>query len=357
MLRDHRRVRLELAAPTSRPGCWSSSSRSAPASTARSSAVSSCTAALMRSPPDAARAAGGRPPRAAPDRALHRRRASPCRVQAPARTTFGLAVAAPRRSRSRPGSQRERRARLAADARPDQLGRRRAARRAAPAIRSTSSRPRISSSSGAPLETTVRYWPLAGVVSGERAAVEHPVGGAAEQRGQLELEQQARSKSRWTLTIGESLERRLGLAEEPGGLGRRQRDDDRVARSSSSERSSTRCRASRRTRARRFERPAGRVAVHLAERRDREHEVARARLAEQRRPHGEGADVGARLVGRAGSAPAGRRRPRSGRSPLATGRAGAGAHRRSRRRRLCGSRRERASRARRRMRSRSGTCR
>ena len=52
--------------------------------------------------------------------------------------------------------------------------------------------PRISSSSGTPLETTVRYWPsVGGRVPGQRAAVEDPVGRATEQRGERRAQDRA----------------------------------------------------------------------------------------------------------------------------------------------------------------------
>src|SRR5207248_9156480 len=70
------------------------------------------------------------------------------------------------------------------------------------AMRSTSSRPRSSISSGAPLETTVRYWPRSGrrPVIAPRSKTQW----ASEQRrAASSCLRMRRSKSRWTLTIGD----------------------------------------------------------------------------------------------------------------------------------------------------------
>src|SRR5918996_1096780 len=126
----------------------------------------------------------------------------PVPVHAPARATFARPVSGPGRSAAVPG----RAANVAAGSRltRDQSSSARPSRRVtSPARSSTSPRPRTSSNSGAPLETTVRYWPRSGSwrVSRPRSNTQCaalPSNAARSQRSSR------RSKRRWALTIGES---------------------------------------------------------------------------------------------------------------------------------------------------------
>src|SRR5512133_632576 len=126
----------------------------------------------------------------------------PVAVHAPARVTFGRLVSGPGRCCSLPG----RTAIVAAGSRlmRDQSNSAAPSRPvSSEAIRSTSSRPRSSSSSGAPEETTVRYWPRSGgePVSAPRSKTQCaslPRSAASGEPSRI------RSNQRWTLTIGES---------------------------------------------------------------------------------------------------------------------------------------------------------
>src|SRR4051812_5182714 len=154
VLRDHRRVRLELADP---PAARVLELEQA-AGRALDRLVEPGLDALERdghaatSSPARTRArAAACPLRTAPSIVG----GQPVAVQAPARTTFGRPVSAPRRCASLPG----RTAIVACGSRLtlDHISSASPSRSVtAPAIRSTSSRPRRASSSGAPEETTVR---------------------------------------------------------------------------------------------------------------------------------------------------------------------------------------------------------
>ena len=188
-------VAFDSSSPTHQPpGCWSSSSRALPFSTAVSSLVSSSTAVM----PFSARAAAT-PLRTAASIVAGQSDAT----QAPARTTFGLEVRIVHRSLRVPG-------RAAKVARGSRLTRDQSNSAApsrsvsASAIRSTNPRPRTSSRSGTPLETTVRYWPPSGgewPVSAPRSKTQWA---GLSSRAASRWWRIGRSKSRWTLTIGES---------------------------------------------------------------------------------------------------------------------------------------------------------
>src|SRR5438874_6210421 len=158
MLRDHRRVRLELPLP---PAVWMLEreqplGRTLDAAVERSQFLRNRHAATLVVTPDNSPAA------ARPDRtALSIVAGQPVAVHAPARVTVGRDVRGPGRSAAVPG-------RSAIVARGSRLTRAQSSSPrpsrsvSSPATRSTSSRPRSSISSGAPLETTVRYWPRGG---------------------------------------------------------------------------------------------------------------------------------------------------------------------------------------------------
>ena len=115
---------------------------------------------------------------------------------------------------------------------------------------------------------------------------------AAEQRGERRAEQLA-VEPEVDADDRRVLELRLGLAEQARALSRRQRDHDRV-RVELVEGLDPRVHEHGRPGG--FERPAGRLAVHLPERPRRQQQVGVAALAEQRRSHREVAGRGARLV-------------------------------------------------------------
>ena len=91
------------------------------------------------------------------------------------------------------------------------------------AISSTSSRPRTSSSSGAPLDDDGQVLAALGAVAGQRAAVEDPVRAGCEQRGerraqQRPVEQQMDADDRRVLERRAA--RRAGAPLSPGGTAR-----------------------------------------------------------------------------------------------------------------------------------------
>ena len=101
-----------------------------------------------------------------------------------------------------------------------------------------------------------------------------------------------RSKSRWTLTIGESSSAGASRPRSARRLRWRHGDDHRVG-IEVVEALDPRVEADAVA-----ERAAGRRAVHLAERLDRQEQIGRARAGEERRLDGEDPVVGARLAGR-----------------------------------------------------------
>ena len=120
VLRGHGHVRLELADPVAVRRAGARAGASVAASIAASRRVSVAT--LMRPPPRGAAVrarAAARPLRIAPSIVA----GQPVPVHAPARVTFGRLVCGPGRCASLPGPHRDRRRGLAADARPEQLGR------------------------------------------------------------------------------------------------------------------------------------------------------------------------------------------------------------------------------------------
>ena len=159
-------------------------------------------------------------------------------------------------------------------------------------IVSTRPFPRISSRSGTPLATTVRYWPPAcRLVARQRASVEHPMCGRVQQRGEGVLEDRP-VEQKVDADDRRVLERRGFPAEEARRLRWRHSDDHRVGVEvveALDPRVETNAVA---------ERAAGRGAVHLAERLDRQEQIGRTRPGEERGLDREDSVVGARLAGR-----------------------------------------------------------
>src|SRR5207245_9554224 len=159
VLRDHRRVRLQLAHP---PAVGMLELEQPPrarleGAVERGHGRDSCHLKILSRAGASGAAPAARPLRTAPSIVA----GQPVSVQAPARTTFGCAVCVPARAARVPG----RPANVAAGSRltRDQRSFASPSRAVSSAvIRFTRPRPRISASSGAPLETTVRYWPRSG---------------------------------------------------------------------------------------------------------------------------------------------------------------------------------------------------
>ena len=124
----------------------------------------------------------------------------PVSVQVPARATFACEVATPGRSTPGRSATVAYGSRLTRDQRSSALPSRSVS---CAATRSTSSRPRTSSSSGTPLETTVRYCPRSGglPVSEPRSNTQCASEPSSAASG---WSSSGRSNQRWTLTIGES---------------------------------------------------------------------------------------------------------------------------------------------------------
>ena len=166
--------------------------------------------------------------------------------------------------------------------------------RSASAIVSTRPLPRISSSSGTPLETTVRYWPPPGgswPVSAPRSKTQCA---GESSSAASRWRSSGRSKSRWTLTIGESSRAGGAVASRRAASVSDTADDHRV-RIELVERFDARLEPH--VAAGGAEGTPGRVAVHLPERLGRQQQVARAAAAEERRLDGEDPVVGAGLLG------------------------------------------------------------
>ena len=188
-------VAFDSSSPTHQPpGCWSSSSRALPFSTAVSSLVSSSTAVIRSAPARRRRRSEPQLPSSPASLRQPRRRRGQRSASRSASSTAAYASRdEQRRSREAHGSPATR----AALRRPVGRSARRPSGRPDP-------RPRTSSRSGTPLETTVRYWPPSGgewPVSAPRSKTQWAglSSSAASRWWRI-----GRSKSRWTLTIGES---------------------------------------------------------------------------------------------------------------------------------------------------------
>ena len=281
VLRDHRRVRLELADPVAVGVLELEQARRGRVDRrveprldplgSDGHAATSCRARLERT----------RCGEAAADRALHRRRPAGGRPRARARDVRlrGLRSGPVRLA---PGTHGDRGLRLAADARPEQL------RRAEPVGQRAGDQ--LDQLAAAQLRARVRRSrrrsgtgraPGSCPVSAPRSKTQCaglPSSAASGSRSSGRSNQQVDADDRRVLEL------RLRLAEQARALGRRDATTTTRRR-----RARPAPRRARRTdsRARGLERPPRGLAVHLAERPRRQHEVGVALAGEQRRPHGE----------------------------------------------------------------------
>ncbi len=152
----------------------------------------------------------------------------PVAVHAPLARRSGARSPGRGRSAGRAGPARERRRGLPAHPRPEKLGGPEPLGRAPRRMSSTSSRPRVATSSGTPLETTVRYWPRSGAWPVSRPRSKTQCAGLPSKRGerraeQPSVEEQMDAHDRRVLELRRRLAEKLGRSRQAEAPPRRRR--------------------------------------------------------------------------------------------------------------------------------------